>query len=164
MAPDPQEQLAEDFVAAVRERDANLAGWQRTQAEFENYKKRSQKENEQERVFRIVGLVRDLLPGLDNLRRAIAAAKATPDVEKLAQGVGMVIEQFESALGQHQVLPITSVGEPFDPTRHEAIAQIPSADQPPLTVLQEVEKGYSVQDRIVRPSRVVVSAPVESGS
>ena len=141
------------------ERDANLAGWQRTQAEFENFRKRAQKEADQERVFRIVGLVRDLLPAFDNLQRAVDAAKAAPDAEKLAQGVSMVLDQLHAALARHQVAPIPAAGQPFDPAKHEAIAQVPSAEHPPLTVLQEVEKGYSLQDRIIRPTRVVVSAP-----
>jgi molecular chaperone GrpE len=149
--------LEEQLQQAIAERDANLERWQRTQAEFENYRKRSQKEQEQERLYRNLGLVREILPVLDNLQRAVQAAKGTRDVEQLLQGVQMVVQQFTDALARNSIVAIQATGQPFDPNLHEAIQQLPSADHPPMTVLQEVEQGYQLHDRVVRPTKVIVS-------
>ena len=153
---------ADDRLAALTaERDLNRENWLRAQAEFENYRRRSQKEAEQARLFQSLPLARDLLPGLDNLRRAIAAAESTQNVEELIKGVRMVADQFDAILARHEVKPIESVGQPFDPNLHEAIQQAPSADHPPMTVLQEAERGYTLHDRVIRPSRVIVSRAPE---
>ena len=71
----------------------------------------------------------------------------------------MTLKQLESILDKHEAKPIPGAGSPFDPNLHEAITQMPSADHPPMTVLMEVEKGYTLHDRVVRPSKVIVSAP-----
>src|SRR5690606_20743417 len=104
-------------------------------------------------------------PGLDNLQRALQAAKTTRDLDQLVQGVQMVAQQLDDALARHNVTPIASHGEPFDPNVHEAIQQSPSNEHPALTVLHEVERGYKLRDRVVRPSKVIVSSgpPENSG-
>jgi molecular chaperone GrpE len=149
--------MKQQLEQALAERDANLAHWQRSQAEFENYRKRSVKEQEQERLYRNLAMVRDFLPVLDNLQRAVGTAKAGSEPSPLLQGVQMVVQQFTDALARHSVVPIQAVGKPFDPNLHEAIQQFPSAEHPPMTVLQDVEQGYTLHDRIVRPSKVIVS-------
>lgn len=128
------------------------------QAEFENYRKRSQKEQDQERQYRSLPIVRDLLPVMDNLRRALeASSNSAQSADKLVEGVRMVVQQFEDILGKHSIMPIPAVGQPFNPNLHEALTQAPSADHPPMTVLMEVERGYQLFERIVRPAKVIVS-------
>ena len=148
--------LEEQLQAALAERDANYDRLLRAQAEFENYRKRVQKESQEASRYQAMSMVRELLPALDNLGRAIAAADAT-DKEELVKGVQMVASQLDAILAGHAVEPIEAVGQPFDPNLHEAIQQLPNAEHPPMTVLDEVEKGYRLHDRVVRPSKVIVS-------
>jgi len=153
----PASSLKEQLEAAVAERDSNRDSWLRTQAELENYRKRVQREVDEFRQYQSLPLARDLLPALDNLRRAIQAAEQSQNVDELVAGVRMVAQQFDEALARNGVTPIESVGKPFDPNLHQALQQVPSAEHPPLTVLQEVERGYVLNDRVVRPSCVIVS-------
>lgn len=143
---------------AVQDRDAAHERWLRAQAELENFRKRMHREQEEERKYREINLVRDLLPGLDNLRRAVEAATATGQSGELVEGVQLVLRQFEEVLASHKAVEIEAAGLPFDPNRHEALQQIPTSEHPPLTVLQEVQKGYTLHDRVVRPAQVIVSA------
>ena len=149
--------LEEQLQAAIAERESNYEQFKRAQAELDNYRKRVQKEHEQIRLYQTLPLIRDQLPGLDNLQRAIQAAQKSGNVDELVQGVQMVAAQFEDILAKHSVQPIEAVGQPFDPNLHEAVQQMPSADQPAMTVLDEVERGYVLHDRVIRPSKVIVS-------
>lgn len=147
---DPLQQL-------VDERDAAKDHALRAQAELENFRKRANRERDEERRYAALPLVRDLLPSLDNLQRALDAASHTDDLSAMLQGVEMVSAQIQEILSRHGTTPIPSVGEAFDPNKHEAIQQMPSADHPPMTVIDEVERGYMLNDRVVRPSKVIVS-------
>ena len=155
---DKRRSVESEISTIAADRDANYDRWLRAQAELENLRKRAQKEADETRKYAILSLVRDLLPGLDNLSRAIAAGGTTKNCEELIQGVELVYRQFSDALARHGVVPIGAVGESFDPNRHEAIQQMPSAEHEPMTVLQEAERGYMLHDRVVRPSRVIVSS------
>src|SRR4029079_2272135 len=119
---------------------------QRTRAEFENYQKRLRTEREREWKYAYTPLVRDLLPVIDNLERALTAAKETGAEGALAQGVAMVQSQFIDLLKRNNIVRIEAVGKPFDPNEHQAVMQQPSADQPPNTVLQVLEQGYLIHD------------------
>ena len=136
----------------------------RISAELDNYRKRVQREVQEERRYAVMPLMRDLLPIVDNLKRAISAADDvgnttnTPSTPALAEGVSMVAAQFESVLAAHGCVRIEVVGLPFDPNFHDAILQQPSTDAPPNTVLFETQTGYRLHDRVVRPSQVIVSA------
>ena len=143
--------------AALAERDSNLDKLSRAQAELENYRRRVQKELEEDRRYRALSVIRDLLPALDNLQRAIQAAENSNNVEELVQGVKMVAAQFDGILANHSAVPIEAVDQPFDPSRHEAIQQLASPEHAPMTVLQELERGYMLHERVVRPSKVIVS-------
>ena len=155
----------DQFEAAISERDENRNKWLRTEAELDNYRKRVQREAEELRRYQALPLARELLPGLDNLRRALAAAESSKNIEDLLQGVRMVAKQFEDILSRHAVQPIEAVGEPFDPNLHEALQQIPSKEYPAMTVVEELERGYTLHDRVVRPSKVIVSSgPPEATS
>ncbi len=159
---DPFVAVGSQVAAIEAERDDLRERLLRSQAELENFRKRSQKELEQERQYRSLPVVRDVLPGLDNLQRALQVAKTSKDVDQLLQGVQMVATQLQEALTRHAVVVIEAVGKPFDPNFHEAIQQAPSKDHPPMTVLHEVERGYQMYDRVVRPTKVIVSvAPAE---
>ena len=173
-----QDQVAADAVAAAVAQDrgsplANLTELQakvddlqnrllRTQAEMENFRRRTYREQEDARKFESLRLVRDILPGMDGLNRAIASAEQTGDLQTLMDGIRMVANQFKEVLKAHAAEPIDALGKPFDPNLHEALTQVPSADHEPMTVLQVVELGYRLHDRVVRPARVIVScAPPE---
>jgi molecular chaperone GrpE len=153
--------LAEQLQAAADDRDAFQQKWLLAVADFDNYRRRMQKELEQERRYAALPLARDILPALDNLQRALEAARASQDAAKLIEGVQLVAKQFDGILARHSVLPLNAAGQPFDPNRHQALQQVPTSDKPPMTVLTECERGYSLHDRIVRPSTVIVSAPAE---
>jgi len=149
--------LREQLEAAFAERDANRDHLLRSQAELENFRKRSAKELTDAREYQSMRLVSDILPCLDNLGRAIEAAETSKNIEELTQGIQMVSKQFDDILTAHGAKPIESVGQPFDPNCHQALTQVPSADHEPMTVLQEVERGYTLKDRVIRPSKVIVS-------
>ncbi len=149
--------IEEQLQSALNESAANHDRFLRTQAELENYRRRVQKEREEDRKFAPLPIVRELLPVLDNLQRAIDAADKSDSVVDLKAGVEMVLQQSIGILKKLQVAPIAAVGEPFDPNVHEAISQMPSADHPPMSVIVEVERGYTLHDRVIRPSKVIVS-------
>lgn len=141
------------------ERDQYLDIAQRTRAEFENYQKRNQKEREQERKYAFGPLVYDLLPVLDNLDRALAAAPKGGDAAALVQGVAMVQTQFLEMLKRHGISRVDAEpGQPFDPNLHQAVMQRPAADLEPGRIVEIHERGYMNQDRVLRPAKVTVSA------
>ena len=129
----------------------------RAQAELENVRKRMRKEAQEERRYAFLPLVRDLLPAIDNLERAVESADASAGPPGLVEGVKMVASQIIDILAQHQCVPIQPLGEPFDPMKHEAVAQQPSDEFPAGTVMQVMQVGYMLNDRVVRPAHVVVS-------
>ena len=106
-------------------------------------------------------LMRDVLPALDNVKRAIDAAEKTHDTAPLLEGIKLVAQQLQDALKRHHCIPIQALHAPFDPNVHEAVLQQPSAEFPGNTVLQEVRPGYRLFDRVVRPSQVIVSTKDE---
>jgi molecular chaperone GrpE len=140
-----------------RERFRDLAV--RTRADFENYQKRQQRDLAQERLYAHMPLSLDLLTALDNIDRALAESRKAGETGPLSQGVALVQAQLLDALRRHGITPIQAQGKPFDPNQHEAVMQQPSAELPPMTVLQVLENGYTIHDRVLRPARVIVSAP-----
>lgn len=128
--------------------------WVRAVADLENYKKRAQKERDEVQKFGVERLVKDLLPVMDNLDRALAAAAAD---DPLVAGVKLVRASFEQAMGRHGVKGFSAMGQPFDPARHEALMQVPSADAAPGTVVVEHARGFTLNDRLVRPAMVGVA-------
>lgn len=138
----------------------------RTQAELENFRKRSRRELEDERRYAALPLVRDVLNVLDNLQRAIEAAEKSQSGAGLLAGVKMVAVQLTTYLDQHHCLPIAAAGAPFDPNYHEAIGQGPHADVPAGHVSHVARAGYTLYERVVRPAQVFVStgAPADANS
>jgi molecular chaperone GrpE len=143
---------------AERDRDELRDLARQTRADFENYQKRMQRDLATERRYAHSPLAAELLPALDNLDRATAAAKQAGETGPLVQGVGMVQTQILDALRRHGITRIEAQGQPFDPNLHQAVMQQPSDAVPPGTVLQVLEPGYMIHERVLRPARVVVSA------
>lgn len=154
---DDLEALREQTAALAQERDEFRNLLQRTRADFENYQKRAQRDLAQERRYCYDRLALDLLPILDNFERAVAAAKQAGETGPLVQGVAMIQLQVLDAFKRHGITRIEAQGQPFDPNLHQAVMQQPSAEQPPNTVLQVLEQGFLIHDRVLRPARVVVS-------
>lgn len=135
----------------------------RARADLENFRKRMQRDAEQQLKYANLPLVRDLIDVVDNLNRAMDAARQdAANATALRDGVGMVLSQMATILGKYGCKQIESVGREFDPNVHEAIAQMPSPEHPPGTVAQEVASGYLLHDRVVRPSSVIVSTGPQS--
>ncbi|GAB6064148.1 nucleotide exchange factor GrpE [Deferrisoma palaeochoriense] len=126
-------------------------------AEFENYKKRTERRLQEAAEFGCEAVLRDLLPVLDNLERAVEHAKqaGAEGYEGLLEGLGHVIQQFHDVLGRHGVEPVPGEGEPFDPYVHEAMAQVEGEEHG--KVHQVYEKGYRLKGRLLRPAKVVVT-------
>lgn len=156
--------LNDQLEAAIAERDEAKDQVLRTYAELENTRRRARKDAEDSRKYQSLSLARDLMPAIDNLRRAIdAAAKADEEnladtVRELNVGVSMVLGQIESTFTQHEIHAIASEGATLDPNIHEVLQQVPLPDAEPGTVIQEVEKGYKIHDRVLRPAKVIVAA------
>ncbi len=129
----------------------------RTQADLENYRKRAARQIDEERRYANLPLIRDLLPVWDNVGRAIEAAEKTHQTASLLEGFKMVAGQLEDVLERHNCTKIDALGEPFDPNLHEAISQQPCDKNPGSTVLQVIQTGFRLHDRVVRPSQVIVS-------
>ncbi len=129
----------------------------RVAADLENYKKRAHKEKEEIQRFGIEKLLRDFLPVFDNLDRALDAAKSPADYESLRTGVEMIRRLFEDTLGKHGVKAFSAKGLPFDPNRHEAISSAETTELPPNSVYSEMLRGFTLNERLVRPALVVVS-------
>ena len=151
------DQLRAKLADAEQARDQNLALAKRTQAEFENYQKRAQRDRAQDLRYAQAPLAFDVLSILDNLDRALAAAQQAGETGPLMQGVAMVQTQMLDVFRRHGITRIEAKGEPFDPNLHQAVMQQPSRNQPPGTVLQVLEHGYRIHDRVLRPARVIVS-------
>jgi molecular chaperone GrpE len=129
----------------------------RAQADLENYRKRARRELEEERRYANLPLLRDLLPVVDNIQRAIAAAEKSSEAGGLLDGIRMVAGSLDSTLARHHCQRIAALNQPFDPAVHEAIAQQPVANLAPHTVVAVAQEGYVLHDRVVRPAQVVVS-------
>ncbi len=129
----------------------------RSQAEFENYRKRAQREMADDRKYASLPVIRDMLAVADNLDLAIQAAEKDAGASKLLDGVRMVVALFNNVLEQHQCTKIGGEGLPFDPNRHEAVMQEPSAELPAGMVTRIVRSGYQLHDRVIRPAQVFVS-------
>lgn len=130
----------------------------RARAELENFRKRMQRDADQQLKYANMPLVRDLLDVVDNLERAIGAAQGEgASVQGLREGVEMVSQQLSGVLAKYGCKAVKAVGEPFDPNFHEAISQMPSEDYESGVVMQEVAVGYVLHDRVARPSNVIVS-------
>lgn len=157
-----EEESAEADGSETTDVEAELRAQQdralRLQAELENSRSRSARELAEQRRYASLELARDILPVVDNVDRAIAAAEQGGEEGTLLEGFRMVRQQLVSVLQQHKCMPIDANGEPFDPQFHEAILQQPSDETPANHVAMVTQIGYRMHDRVVRPAQVIVSS------
>jgi molecular chaperone GrpE len=147
---------ASDLKTVSTERDDYLALAQRTQADFENYRKRMARENAMALDRGMAKLAKELLPALDHLELALGAAgEAHADV---AKGFAMVRDEMHAAFGRVGIQAFSPMGEAFDPNEHEAMVAQPAEDVEPGTVIQVYQSGYRINGAVLRPARVVVAA------
>jgi len=165
-APDPDAQTqarepADPELAALRaERDDLLARLQRLSAEYLNYQKRVRREMAEARQFANADLMKDLLAVLDDMERAMQAAEANhASDDPLLKGMHLVYDKAMEALARHGLRRIEARDRPFDPTCHEAMMQRPSDQHEAPTVVEELQRGYELKGRVLRPARVVVAMP-----
>ncbi len=149
-------QKVQSEMVMVQDRYLRLA------AEFENYKKRAEREQQNSVRYATEGLLRDLLPVFDNLEQALLAAEASGKPEDksyqtVIAGLKMVLKHFQDTLGRFGIQSFSALGLAFDPLKHEAVMERENADVPSGQVLEEFQKGYMLHDRLVRPARVVVA-------
>jgi len=133
----------------------------RVTADFDNFRKRVQKEKAEFVRYAHEDLVKTLLPVLDNFERALDHMKDAPDVATIRQGVELIFSQLTTSLEKYGVRSESAAGKPFDPLYHEAISHISSAEHAPNTVIEEHQKAYFLHDRLLRPAMVVVSKDPE---
>lgn len=143
---------AADELAAANDRLLRL------HAEMQNLRNRTSREITDERKYASLPVVRDLLPVVDNIDRAIEAAEKAGEAENLLSGFRLVKQQLHAILTQHKCVPIEADGQEFDPHFHQAILQQPSAEVPAGHVMLVAQTGYKIHDRVVRPAQVIVSS------
>lgn len=158
------ERLTQALAAKTAEAEANYDRFLRERAELENFKKRVQRERGEFQRFAAEQLVRDFLPIIDNLERAVQHAESGGNGQPLVEGVRLVLKTALEVLERHGVTRIEAAGAHFDPAVHEAIAQVPDREREPNQVVEQFQPGYRLYDRLLRPAQVSVStAPVEKG-
>jgi molecular chaperone GrpE len=162
-APPPESDvvISAAELAALRKQSQERAQYlelaRRTQADFENYQKRNQRERDQERKYMLGSLVLELLPVFDNLDRAISSSQQTGEKGSLVDGVLLVQNQFLELLKRHGVTRIEALGKSFDPNLHQAVMQRTVEGAEPNSVLQVLEQGFMIHDRVLRPAKVIVA-------
>jgi molecular chaperone GrpE len=154
------EQLKSELERVSQEAEENYDRFLRASAELENYRKRSAREMDDLRKYATQALLKDLLPVADNLDLAIKSAAETNHNEKsLLDGIDLTRKELLKVFDRYHVKPIEALGSAFDPNYHEAVMREESKEHPENTVVTELQKGYLIHDRLLRPSMVVVSAP-----
>jgi molecular chaperone GrpE len=156
----PGQEALERELAALKQEKAQLEErWVRLQADFENHRKRTLREKQEALAYGHEIVVKDLLPVVDNLERAIehASASSGADFEGMLQGVELVRRELLAVLAKHGVSAIEAEGEVFDPNLHEALAQMEDEEVPAGRIGRMLQKGYRLRDRLLRPARVMVS-------
>lgn len=154
-----EEELSTEEV--IGKLQAEVEDWKqsylRKQADFQNFTKRKEKEIEELRQYSSQKIVEKLLGSLDNLERAIGAAKETKDFDGLVQGVEMILRNIQDVMKSEGVEAIEALGQAFDPVYHHAVIQEESAEHEDNTVIAELQKGYKMKEKVIRPSMVKVS-------
>lgn len=130
---------------------------QRLQAEFDNYKKRVDREKAELIEYASAELVSELIDIMENLERGVASAKGSDDIDSIVKGMEMVSTQLKDILGSRGLKPIEAVGKKFDPHYHEAMMMTPTDEYPYNTVIEEFQQGYMIKDKVIRYSKVRVS-------
>lgn len=161
-ADSPNEQAQSDGEDGTASMQADLDRFRdlamRTQADFENYKKRCQREKEDAIKYANTSLLDKLVPIIDNFELGLAAAKEQGEKSPIYSGMSLVLKQLQDFLIDNGLQPIDAIGRKFDPNLHEAIAHEPSDEVPDHVVIRQTRRGYRFKDRLLRPAAVVVSS------
>jgi molecular chaperone GrpE len=159
-AVDPIKGLQEKLESAEEDAKQAYDRFLRVSAEFENYKKRSTREMDEFRKFANQTLIKDLLPVVDNLELALKSSNGSESANRqVLDGVDLTLKEILKIFESYHVKPIECLGKPFDPAFHEAVMREETDDHPENTITNELQKGYLIHDRLVRPSMVVVATP-----
>lgn len=151
-----EEPVEGSIEALTKEKDETYERLLRLQAEFDNFKKRTQREKIAERKYRSQELVTELLPVLDNFERALEV-EVTDETKNIIEGITMVYGQLKSALKSEDVEVIETVGHEFDPNLHHAVLQVEDADAESNIIIEELQSGYILNERVIRPAMVKVN-------
>ncbi|MBW1820514.1 MAG: nucleotide exchange factor GrpE [Deltaproteobacteria bacterium] len=159
-AVDPLKEIQAELETAKQESKEMYDRFLRVSAEFENYKKRSTREMDDFRKYANQSLTKEMLAVVDNLERALNSSNGNSSNDKcMVDGVNMTLKEILKVFEKVNVKPIESVGQLFDPTFHQAMMQEETDEYPENTIITELQKGYMIHDRLLRPSMVVVAAP-----
>jgi len=162
---DSQVEKLQQALAAKADEVKNLNDkYLRLAAEFDNYKRLSQRDQRDQIRFGNEQLLKELLPVVDNLERAITASRNGGSSDVLIQGVDLTLKQLTGALTRFHVIPVETAGQPFDPAKHQAVTSVASEKVPKRHVVDEFQRGYLLHDRILRPSMVSVSTGKDNGT
>lgn len=154
-------QLRNELTQALSDTKVHQEQYLRTLADMENLRKRTQREKEELAKFANENILREILPVIDNLERAVEHAEQAESNDGLFEGVQMTLTQFSQLLGKFGVESVEAVGQIFDPAYHQAMGQMESEEHPVNTVVQQMQKGYQLNERLLRPAFVMLAkAPV----
>jgi len=162
--PDPLEALGAQLEEARQTAESYKDQLLRKAAEFENYRRRT--ESDIANIIRNAneGLILSLLPVLDDFERSLKHQDDAAQDDAITRGIQLIYSKLQRILEGHGLVPFDSVGRPFDVEYHDALLQMPSAEHPPQTVLEEIERGYKLNDKVIRHAKVIVSSPPRSES
>lgn len=154
-------QLRDELTQALNDIKTHQEQYLRTLADMENLRKRTQRDKEELAKFANENILREILPVIDNLERAVEHAEQAESNDGLFEGVQMTLTQFSQLLSKFGVEPVEAVGQIFDPAYHQAMGQMESEEHPANTVVQQMQKGYQLNERLLRPAFVMLAkAPV----
>jgi molecular chaperone GrpE len=153
----PEGEAAAELDALRRQAEEAQERYLRTQADFDNFRRRSRVEKEDFAKYASSKLVEQLLPVLDNFERAVAASKDSKDLDSLLKGIDMIQRQLGQTLEQEGLKAMEAVGEAFNPEFHQAVMQVESDEHEEGIVVEELQKGYVFKDKVLRPAMVKVS-------
>jgi molecular chaperone GrpE len=152
-----QDPVQRELEELRKQADENYQRFLRTQADFDNFRRRARQEKEDFVKYASLKLIEQLLPVIDNFERALSSSKENKDFDALVKGLDMTFRQLDQVLVQEGLRPIESVGQPFNPEIHQAIMQVESEEHEEGIVVEELQKGYMLKDKVIRPAMVKVS-------
>ena len=155
--PEPTTSFEEEFAKLKAEYQEQYDQMLRKIAEYDNLKKRAERRAEESSKYAVEGVIKDIIPIIDSVERAIESTNESKDFYALSEGIQLIHKQLLDSLQRRSVNPIEAIGENFDPTRHEAIMHVESEEVPENAVIKEFQRGYTLHDRVIRPSMVSVS-------